>query len=98
MRRLFIAGWAVLAGSCVVDLGDNFVAPDLNLDEAYFYCVIQPQVINTAGCSSGMGAEMGTCHADRSSLRLKPVMDVAGWCNGETLTGTPSADARSNFE
>jgi hypothetical protein len=53
-----------------VDPGDNFVAPDLQLDEAFFYCRIQPEVLTEHSCASGLDGEGGSCHDSRSALRL----------------------------
>ena len=53
--RLLLVGMLFAAGACgagdhsgvlgTVTLGDNFVAPDLALDEDFFYCRIQPEVL-----------------------------------------------------
>lgn len=54
-----------------VDRGDNFVAPELQIDEDRFYCEIQPMVVAPFKCAGGVGAaENGACHTQRSSLRL----------------------------
>jgi hypothetical protein len=60
----------VLSGCGTVDLGDNFVPPDVQLDEDYFFCVLQPQVIAGQSCASGQSGEMGQCHSARSAMRL----------------------------
>jgi hypothetical protein len=66
-----------------VEPGDNFVAPDLSLDEAFFYCRIEPQVIQQHHCASGDNGEAGQCHDSRSALRLiasddPPPCDASG--------------------
>jgi len=66
-----------------IDPGDNFVAPDLALDESFFVCRIEPEVIQRHGCVSGGAGEQGRCHDSRSSLRLAgsdeaPPCDSAG--------------------
>jgi hypothetical protein len=68
----------VSASACeTIDLGDNFIAPDVQLDENFFFCSIQPEVISARGCASGMvgGSTVcpggGGCHSARSSLRLE---------------------------
>jgi hypothetical protein len=53
-----------------VDLGDDFVAPDLQLDEDFFYCRIQPEVLTEHSCATGASGEGGSCHDSRSALRL----------------------------
>ena len=67
----------LLSGCATVDLGDNFVAPDLQLDEDYFYCVIEPQVIQAASCANGGAGEAGSCHVARSAMRLSDATTVA---------------------
>ena len=66
-----------------VELGDNFVAPDLALDEDFFFCRIQPEVITKHSCATGKAGDGGNCHANTSALRLvdtkdKPSCDKAG--------------------
>jgi hypothetical protein len=51
-------------------LGDDFVAPDLQLDSDFFYCRIQPDVLTKHSCASGGDGESGSCHDSRSALRL----------------------------
>jgi hypothetical protein len=53
-----------------VEPGDNFVAPELQLDEALFFCRIQPEVLTEYRCASGGDGESGSCHDSRSALRL----------------------------
>lgn len=59
-----------------MDLGDNFVSPDLLVDEDFFFCRIQPEVLNAHSCASGVAGEEGTCHASRSGLRLDPMAEM----------------------
>lgn len=59
-----------------MDLGDNFVSPDLLVDEDFFYCRIQPEVLNLHSCASGQPGEAGTCHASRSGLRLDSMAEM----------------------
>lgn len=100
----WLAWWSLLpawlAGCGIVDLGDNIVPPDLQLDEDYFYCVIQPQVITVHGCAGGMAGEGGMCHTDRSALRLVDTMDAPPECDetGAITGGSLSADYIANFE
>jgi hypothetical protein len=98
MRSLVLMGWTLLATSCVVDLADNIVVRDPNLDEAFFYCVIQPRVLTPAGCSGGIGSEAGQCHGNRTSFQLREIADVSGWCTDGQLTGVPPSAARANFD
>lgn len=95
----FLALASSAAGCGTIDLGDNIVPPDLQLDEDYFYCVIQPQVITAKGCATGGAGEAGQCHADRSALRLVPTMDGPPECEDGVVTGGDlSADYIANFE
>jgi len=78
MTRAGLLGVLVLAQACgvqngfsgTVDPGDNLVAPDLPLDEDFFYCRIEPEVIQRHGCATGESGESGHCHDSRSALRL----------------------------
>jgi len=88
--------WAVLlAQACAaqngvtgtVDPGDNFVAPDLTLDESFFFCRIEPEVLQKHSCAGGGAGEQGTCHDSRSALRLRvhsdsPPCDASGRVTG----------------
>ena len=67
-----------------VDLGDDVVGPDLQLDDAFFYCRIQPEVLTRHSCAQGESGEQGNCHEARSALRLlatddPPPCDDAGF-------------------
>jgi len=72
-----LSGVGCLGGCATVDLGDNIVAPDLQLDEDYFYCVIEPQVMQVGSCATGAAGEAGSCHTARSSMRLSDTTSVA---------------------
>jgi hypothetical protein len=62
---------ALALSACgTVDLGDNFVAPPVQLDEDFFYCEIQPNVLTEHSCAAGGSGESGMCHSARSALRL----------------------------
>tara|TARA_B100001750_G_scaffold217012_1_gene202057 strand:- start:81 stop:575 length:495 start_codon:yes stop_codon:yes gene_type:complete len=89
-----------LAGCGTVDLGDNFVPPDLVLDEDFFYCRIQPEVIGPQTCASGAAGDGGACHSNRSALRLDPVAETvpAPACDGDVLLGTPPPEYERNLE
>jgi len=88
-----------LTGCGTVDLGDNIVPPDLQLDEDFFYCEIQPRILTAKSCAGGGDGEGGSCHADRSALRLVETMSAPPDCvNGEVVGGSLSADYIANFE
>lgn len=80
-----------------VDLGDNFVAPDLALDEDFFYCRIQPEVIQKFGCAAGNDGERGQCHDSRSALQLIDSMEKATCSNGR-VTGALPDGFEANYE
>jgi hypothetical protein len=63
-------------------LGDDFVAPDLQLDADFFFCRIQPEVLTKHSCASGEDDENGSCHDSRSALRLLDTDDPAP-CDGD---------------
>lgn len=88
-----------LAGCGTVDLGDNFIAPDLLLDEDYFYCRIQPQVLDARSCASGGMGENGSCHSARSSLRLFDTSGVAPvTCQDDRVVGAIPDVYSRNFD
>lgn len=99
-------GWLLLAcgpterhgvlGS--VDLGDNFVAPDLALDPDFFYCQIQPKVIERYGCASGGAGEAGRCHDSRSALKLLASDDGVRCDASGRATGMLPDAYSANFE
>lgn len=95
MHRAALLALLVSAQACAaqngitgtVDPGDNFVAPDLTLDENFFFCRIEPEVIQKFGCATGNAGEQGSCHDSRSSLRLiasddPPPCDASGRVTG----------------
>lgn len=87
------------AGCGTIDLGGNIVPPDLQLDEDFFYCEIQPRVLTAKGCAGGAAGEGGMCHADRSALRLIDTMAPPPACeDGRVVGGDLSADYVINFE
>ena len=73
------AAWllAAASGCGTVDPGDNFIAPDVMIDDEFFFCAIQPQVVTVHRCASGGAGEAGSCHSARSALRLDPAAEGA---------------------
>jgi hypothetical protein len=65
-----------LVGCGTIDPGDNFIPPDRMLDEDFFFCEIQPNVITAQGCASGASGEAGDCHSSRSALRLSTMAEM----------------------
>lgn len=92
-----------LAACGTVTLGDNISPPDLQLNEDFFYCVVQPQVIAANRCASGGMGEAGTCHSSRSAMRLlvaaetdpPPTCDAM---NHVTSAGSVPASYRQNLD
>lgn len=62
-------------GCGTVDLGDNIVPPSVRLDEDFFFCRIQPDVIVAHSCATGLAGDSGGCHLTQSALLLE---DAAG--------------------
>lgn len=90
-----------LGGCTTVDLGDNIVPPDLQLDEDFFFCRIQPDVITKNSCASGGQGEGGQCHSARSALRLSPDAEDATppACDADNkVTGDVPQAYRDNLE
>lgn len=72
-----LAALLALASGCgTVDLGENINQPNATLDEEYFFCVIQPDVIQAASCATGVAGDSGGCHAAQSALRLTDTSGV----------------------
>lgn len=92
---------AGLATGCgTLDLGDNIVPPDLQLDEDFFFCRIQPEILTAKGCAGGGPGEAGMCHTERSAMRLVDTMSPPPECSpdGVVTGGSISADYRANYE
>ena len=91
-----LATLAILAGmGCgTVDPGDNFIAPDVMLDEDFFYCRIQPEVITAQSCASGGAGEGGMCHSSMSALRLSTMAEEVApptCMDGQVVGDVPAA-------
>ncbi|MCA9582870.1 MAG: hypothetical protein KC416_13820 [Myxococcales bacterium] len=87
-------------GCSTVDLGDNFIAPERELDEDFFFCRIQPEVLAAQSCASGADGEGGSCHSARSSLRLSVdgETDAPPPCDDSRVTGDVPSSYRDNLE
>ncbi len=87
-------------GCSTVDLGDNFIAPDLALDEDFFHCRIQPEIIATHSCAGGGPGEGGACHGSRSALRLSIAgeSDPPPACEDGVLVETPPPSYEANLD
>lgn len=108
MGRVLLLWLVVCAYACgpsvqsgvvgTVELGDDFVAPDLALDEDFFYCRIQPDVLTKHGCAAGAAGDGGNCHASKSALRLVDTDEPAPCDKGGMLVGTLPDAYVANFE
>jgi hypothetical protein len=89
-----------MAGCGTVDLGEDIVPPDLQLDEDFFFCEIQPNCLTRHGCATGMPSESGTCHAQgTTSLLLVETPAPPPECtDGVVIGGTVDPDYMANFE
>jgi hypothetical protein len=94
-----LLGLFILGGCATVDPGHSHPAAPLMLDEDFFYCRIQPEVINAGSCASGAAGDGGSCHSSSvSSLNLDPMAETdVVTCDGNELIGTPPASYRNNF-
>jgi hypothetical protein len=84
--------------SGTVELGDNFVAPDLALDEDFFYCRIQPEVLQKNSCAKGGSGEGGMCHDSKSALRLLDADEPAPCDKGGMVVGNVPDSYEANFD
>jgi hypothetical protein len=96
---LSVAGCAMGCGlTSTVDPGTFEGVRDLKLDENYYYCVVQPQVITAKRCAPGdAGDPSGGCHASKSSMILVDIPTPVA-CSGTRPTGTVSASERANYQ
>jgi hypothetical protein len=81
-----------------VDLGGDFVAPDLQLDESFFYCHIQPEVFTKYSCATGRSGENGSCHENHSALRLVATNAPAPCDKQGAVVGQVPDAYKANFE
>ncbi len=77
LPALTVVAAGLVAGCGTIDPGDNFIPPDRNLDEDFFFCEIQPNVLTASSCASGEAGEAGDCHSSRSALRLSAEAEMA---------------------
>jgi hypothetical protein len=95
---LAACGTVLLGGCGTVDLGDDIVPPDLQLDEDFFHCEIQPNVLTAKRCAGGDAGEEGSCHADRSALRLQDVPTMPMCEDGVVVGGEIPAESLANYQ
>ena|GEM_PF-1729260 len=97
LLALGCAFWLTCVGCSTVDLGDNPEAVDIDVDENFFHCEIQPKVLTEYRCASGMGGEAGGCHSARSALRLSE-LDAPARCKDGRVIGAPPEPSQNNLE
>ena len=94
---VLLGGW--IHGCETADSGDNFIAPEIQLDADFFYCHIQPVVIAANSCATG-GTPGGGCHWRARTMMLLPQgeTDLRPTCDGDRVTGTVPDSTMRNFE
>jgi hypothetical protein len=102
VRRAILTFLALTLTACgTVDLGDNIVPPDLAVDDDFFFCQIQPNVLNAHSCASGGAGDTGGCHASRSGMRLSATAetDQIPSCDADNkVTGAVPESYRANLD
>lgn len=71
-----------------VDEGPDFSVADVVFSESFFYCKVEPMMLDK-GCGSGdpaRGESAGGCHASVTAFRFTPYMPTIGSTCGDTLT------------
>ena len=107
-RKLWWWGYglltAIVLGACgtptvadTVDLGDNPEPVNLTLDEGFFHCRIQPEILTARSCAEGGAGDSGGCHLSQSALRLVTVSS-APRCQDDRVVGTPPPESEINLE
>lgn len=74
------------------------MSPELQLDEDFFFCRIQPEVFTRHACAAGMSSDSGGCHDSRSALRLLATSDPPPCDGGGNVVGAVPDAYRANFE
>lgn len=103
---LSVVAWGAGCGEeglvpTTVDPGADFAVADVLLDEAYFYCEVEP-VLFAHSCGSGdpaQGDASGGCHNHVTSYRLTDYAPtVAEGCTGVVpAPGSVTEAARQNY-
>lgn len=99
--RLRGLAWVAGLANCVlgcgtVDPGTYEGVRDVKPDENYFYCVIQPQVLNAKKCATGEGGDSG-CHATATPMRLQIVDTPVPCLSGKPDPSKISGAERANY-
>ena len=82
-----------------VDPGENFNFADVVFDEGFYYCTVEPMLVQQS-CGSGNSSDPANgCHANVTSYRLTDYAPlVADSCNGNTPAVGPPPAAQRNFQ
>jgi hypothetical protein len=88
------------AGCSTVDPGSSLALAPVVFDEGYFYCQIQPNVLESKSCGSGdssQGDAAGGCHSRVTQFVLQtPVPAIH--CNGNVPVDSPPPAAVQNYQ
>ena len=91
--------WITMGSGCgTTDLGAFEGVRDLKLDENFYFCHVQPEVITPQRCSPGAAGDgSGACHSTNPSMILADVETPTPCTNGKPNT-PPTTDERSNYQ
>ena len=96
------AAWLAVAGCSTVDPGSSLALAPVVFDEGFFYCQIQPTVLEAKSCGAGdpsQGDAAGGCHSRVTQFILQaPVAPIQCQPDGHTPIDTPSAAAVQNYQ
>jgi len=95
-----VAACAAVAGCSTVDPGSSLALAPVVFDEGYFYCKIQPNVLEAKSCGAGdpsQGDAAGGCHSRVTQFILEtPVPPIR--CDGNMRLDPPSPAAVQNYQ
>ena len=91
--------WLCMGSGCgTTDLGTFQGVRDLKLDENFYFCHVQPEVITPQRCSPGAAGDgSGACHAEKSSMILADVETPTPCTNGRP-NSPPTNEERANYQ
>lgn len=97
--RLAAVPWAVLGlailGCGTVDPGPNYQFAEVVFDQNFFYCKVEPMILNEK-CGPGDPAkDTQGCHFNVTEFHLQDHAPVA--CNGIVPTGQVPSEAQGNW-
>lgn len=91
--------WIGAGSGCgTTDLGTFQGVRDLSLNEDFYYCHVQPEVVTPQGCAAGgAGDPAGGCHSSKSSMILVQIDSPTPCTNGRPQKA-PTQDERANYQ